>query len=249
MSGKLIAIPGGGSPYIPRLVLEYCDEIRPNVLLIPAASGDNHGVARGSAAMWHQCGVENVAALWLWDRQVRDIHRALNNFHIVWVDGGNTVNLCAVLRAHGVDVALKAFLDRGGIIAGVSAGALCWFSHGLTDSYGPGIEDSPWNQFHAGLGFIDGYFSPHYDDENRRRIFRNMLADVATREPDMRGWAGDDDTAFVFKDGKLFEVVQFKQGAQTFLYHTRNGAVAENQPKARQRWKRSAVARRVPANS
>ena len=82
----------------------------------------------------------------------------------IYVGGGNTASLLAVWRAHGLDRALRAAHDAGIVLAGVSAGSICWFESGTTDSYGPTLQPVD-----GALGFIPGSHSPHYDGEPQRR--------------------------------------------------------------------------------
>jgi dipeptidase E len=88
---------------------------------------------------------------------------------LVYVGGGNTANLLAVWKTHGVDVILRDALDAGGVVAGTSAGAMCWFQAGIKDSFGGGfvpIDD--------GLGVLPGAFCPHFSSEGtRQEMFRD----------------------------------------------------------------------------
>jgi len=82
---------------------------------------------------------------------------------IVLVTGGNTANALAVWRAHGFDEILREAWQRGILLTGWSAGMICWFEHGVTDSFGP--ELAPMEC----LGLLPGSACPHYDGEERRR--------------------------------------------------------------------------------
>jgi peptidase E len=107
--------------------------------------------------------------------------------------------MLAIWRVHGVDRALRRAWEAGVVLAGMSAGAICWFEGGTTDSFGPELAG-----FTDGLGFLGGSFSPHYDGEPRRRpLFRRLVGERAL--PD--GLASDDGAAFVFRGTDLLEVV------------------------------------------
>jgi peptidase E len=82
---------------------------------------------------------------------------------VIYVGGGDTTNMLVLWRCHGLDVALRRAWSEGVVLAGVSAGMLCWFNGGLTDSFG-GLEP-----LHDGLGLIDATACPHYDGEPDRR--------------------------------------------------------------------------------
>ncbi len=99
----------------------------------------------------------------LFDRDGSDLAEVLLAQDAVFVGGGSTLNLLLLWRAHGLDTALRAALEDGVVLSGVSAGMNCWFESSVTDSHGPlrPLED--------GLGFLPGSACPHYDGEAERR--------------------------------------------------------------------------------
>ena len=101
----------------------------------------------------------------LFSRTVEDIPAYLLQQDIVVVAGGNTANMLAVWRVHGVDCALRTAWERGVILTGGSAGSLCWFECGTTDSFNL-LRLAP---LQDGLGFLSGSHCPHYDGEEQRR--------------------------------------------------------------------------------
>jgi peptidase E len=92
---------------------------------------------------------------------------------VILVAGGNTANMLAVWRAHGFDRILREAWDAGVVLSGWSAGMICWFDAGVTDSFGPqlaGLRD--------GLGFLPGSACPHYDGEDLRRpVYERLVRD------------------------------------------------------------------------
>jgi len=126
---------------------------------------------------------------------------------VVYVGGGNTVNMLAVWRAHGLDTILRAAWEAGVILCGTSAGALCWFEGGTTDSMGTGLAP-----LHDGLGFLPGSFCPHYDSElERRPTYRKFVADGLPG-----GYAADDGVGLHFQGTQLVEAVSSRPAAQAF---------------------------------
>ena len=99
----------------------------------------------------------------------------------IYVSGGNTANMLAVWRVHGVDAALREAWERGIVLSGPSAGGLCWFEGGVTDSFGPELA-----RLDDGLGFLPGSFCPHYDTEPERRPTYERLATFADRFDEIR---------------------------------------------------------------
>src|SRR2546430_15385511 len=92
---------------------------------------------------------------------------------VICVGGGNTANMLAIWRVHGMDQALREAWDDGVVLCGVSAGMNCWFECSVTDSFG--LELSA---LRDGLGFLPGSVCPHYDGEERRRpVYQQLVAD------------------------------------------------------------------------
>jgi peptidase E len=91
---------------------------------------------------------------------------------VILVCGGNTANMLAVWRLHGFDRILRDAWDAGVVLTGWSAGMICWFAGGITDSFGPQLRG-----MRDGLGFLAGSACPHYDTEERRRpVYTELVA-------------------------------------------------------------------------
>ncbi len=121
--------------------------------------------------------------------------------------GGNTANLLAVWRAHGVDQLLREAYGQGMLLCGISAGANCWAEGSHTDSFGP------LTYLHDGLGLLPGSVCPHYDSEpGRRPSYRAAVA--AGRLP--AGWAVEDGAGVLFTQGVPTEAVARVPGAEVY---------------------------------
>jgi dipeptidase E len=127
---------------------------------------------------------------------------------VIYVGGGNTANMLAIWRVHGIDRALREVWERGGVLGGWSAGANCWFEDSVTDSFGPTLRD-----LGGGLGLLPGSFCPHYDGEPERRPTYTRLVRDGTLPP---GYAADDDAALHFEGTELREVVSQREGARGY---------------------------------
>ena len=139
---------------------------------------------------------------------------------VILVGGGNTANMLAIWRVHGFDDVLREAWQEGIVLAGWSAGMICWFEAAVTDSFGPQLEG-----MRDGLGFIGGSACPHYDGEELRRpIYRRLVADGFPA-----GLALDDAAAARFSGGELAEVVATAPGARGY----RVGADGEESLEAR----------------
>ncbi len=125
----------------------------------------------------------------------------------IYVGGGNTANMLAIWRAHGFDRLLREAWERDILLCGWSAGMICWFEAGVTDSFGPrlaGMRDL--------LGFVPGSACPHYDsEEGRRGVYRELVANGFPP-----GYAADDDVALHFVGTELREVVASRAGARAY---------------------------------
>jgi len=125
----------------------------------------------------------------------------------IYVAGGNTANMVAIWRAHGFDLVLREAWERGILLCGTSAGMICWFEAGVTDSFGPRLEG-----MRDLLGFLPGSACPHYDSEDRRRVVYRELVDGGFPP----GYAADDDAALHFVGTELREAVRIRDGAQAY---------------------------------
>jgi peptidase E len=196
-----IALVGGGFSMDPdRLlddwVLGLTGAARPRVCFVPTASGDAQSyVDRFHAALDDRC---ETSVLRLFQRDDTDPAATLAEQDVIYVGGGNTANLLAVWRLHGVDRALVRAYHSGVLLCGISAGMICWFSSSLTDSFGPvSVLDD-------GLGLLPGSACPHYNTEPVRRPAYRRAVGMGQLPT---GWALDDGAAALFIDGALSDSV------------------------------------------
>ncbi|KUN31113.1 peptidase S51 dipeptidase E [Streptomyces corchorusii] len=211
--GRRVALLGGGfstdeDGLLDDWLLTRAGNPRPRVCFLPTASGDAPGYAdRFLGAFRSRACVPSV--LPLFRRELDD--DALRTFllaqDVVYVGGGNTANMPAVWRVHGVDWLLREACDRGTLLCGISAGANCWADASHTDSFGPlaSLRD--------GLGLLPGSVCPHYDGEpGRRPSYRQAVAEGTLPG----GWALEDGVGALFTDGRLTEAVTRRPGARLY---------------------------------
>src|SRR5215475_14785237 len=140
---------------------------------------------------------------------VADPEDLLLSQDVVVVGGGSVANMLAVWRVHGLDRIMRRAWESGVVLAGVSAGAICWFGGGTTDSFGPVLRP-----FTAGLGLLPGSYCPHYSSEpTRRPVFQSLVADGTLAA----GIACDDGAAAHFADDELDGVVADRADAAGYL--------------------------------
>ena len=208
MERHIVALGGsfpGDHPPIDGFLLGLTGRERPRVCFLGTATGDAPDrLVRFYAAYAHRSEASHVELFGVPESSPRD--RLLEQ-ELIWVGGGNTASMLAVWRAHGVDEALREAWERGTVLAGSSAGAICWFDAGVTDSFGPGLAAM------RCLGFLPGSACPHYDsEENRRPAFRRLVSSGELPP----GVAADDGAGLRFVGTELAEVVTAVPGARGY---------------------------------
>jgi dipeptidase E len=219
---KQIVAMGGGSfsvepegSALDAYVLALTGQPRPKICFVPTASGD---AAMYITKFYEAFGDRAEAThLGLFGRPRTDMERVLTSQDIIYVGGGNTANMLAVWRVHGVDRMMREAWERGVILTGVSAGMICWFECGVTDSFGPlaALRD--------GLGFLPGSACPHYDGEKDRRPTYQGLV----RGGFPAGYAADDGAALHFVDTDLAACVASRPMARGYRLCAESDTIAE----------------------
>jgi dipeptidase E len=221
--GEQIVAIGGGK--MCREMAEYLVGLtrleRPHVLYIGTAAAEDPEAA---LLMYDRfSGLADVSRLDFFPWPPEDLRSVVIESDLVFVGGGNTANMLAIWRLYGVDELLREALDRGVVLSGSSAGGICWFEHGVTDSFGPQLDAMEC------LGFLPGSFCPHWDDEELRKpryheLLRSGLAG---------GYAADAGVGLRFVDGELEEAVACEEGTKAYRVELREGEIAETPIEAR----------------
>ncbi len=218
MTRQILAIGGAALP--PELdnllLIEYFLKLtrkkKPRVCFIGAAHGDADmgrlrfyaGFSQFSCAPAH---------LPLFARTPRDLESFVMEHDAIYVGGGNTRSMLAVWREWGLDSYLRKAWERGVVLGGASAGSICWFEQGVTDSIA-----GPLTALNC-LGFLPGSNCPHYDSEPQRRpTYRKLVAGGKI----LAGVAADDGAALHYVDGKLLRAVASRPRAKAYRL-TRSG--------------------------
>ncbi len=205
------------NPLLDDFILELAGKACPKICFLPTASGDSAAyIERFYAAF--QPPRSQPAHLSLFSRTVGDLRAFLMAQDVVYVGGGNTANMLAVWRAHGLDRVLREVWEAGVILGGLSAGSVCWFEAGVTDSFG-----HPLVPFRDTLGFLPGSHCPHYDSEAERRIVYPRC--VGEGLP--AGFAVDDGAALVFAGTELLQVVSSRPSARAYRVERSGDSVVE----------------------
>jgi dipeptidase E len=207
-----------GNDAICDLIVELADSPRPRICLLPTASGDPEDqIARFRRAFGERDCLPSVLSLFRLGENPVDIREELLAQDAIYVGGGSLVNLIAIWRAHGLDSVLRECWREGILICGQSAGAMCWFEGGITNSSGLTAAA-------GGLGFLPGSACVHYRAEPVRR--RAFLEAVATRELGP-GLGLEDQTGVLFEDRELVQTVSARDGARAWEVALVDGDVEE----------------------
>ena len=173
--------------------------LRPRVCLVLTASGDDVAYYAGMFEAFSAVGCD-VVPLRLFPQPSADPAQRLAGSDLVWVGGGSVANLLALWRLHGVDTALREAHAHGTILAGVSAGSVCWHAGGTTDSFGPTLRPVL-----DGLGLVPFGNGVHYDSEPQRRPLLHRL--VGEGILPAIAYATDDHIGIWYEGAEATEVV------------------------------------------
>jgi dipeptidase E len=217
-------VPIGGGTFCDGLAWFLCEltgRERPRLLYIGTAMAEHPW---GALRIYDRFGkLAEVSRLEFFPWPPEDLRSVVLDQDVIFVGGGNTANMLAIWQVYGVDGLLREALDAGVVMTGSSAGGICWFERGVTDSFGPQLEPMDC------LGFLPGSFCPHYDDEELRRPrYHELLKDGFPE-----GFAADAGVGLHFVDGELQGVVGCDEGTKAYRVEARDGEVVETPIEAR----------------
>lgn len=184
---KIVAIGGGSMSNgetlsIDQAIIQLTDKKQPTALFIPTASNDDDEYCQTfNTTYGDQLGCK-VDVLKVLDNNLteHEIATKILNADLIYAGRGNALKMMRKWRFTGVSKLLRKAMAQGTVLAGISAGAMCWFAHGHSNSqefYKGGQVGKDWNYTRVKcLGFIDRLiFCPHYHTENRERSFHQMI--------------------------------------------------------------------------
>ncbi|MBK8022575.1 MAG: peptidase E [Chloroflexi bacterium] len=221
---QIIAMGGGGFSMEPdnlaldRYILDQAGIERPKVCFLPQASGESQDYVLRfyKAFATLPCTPSNLS---LFQPHTADLEDFLLSQNVIYVGGGNTKSMLALWREWGLDRILRKALEQGVVLAGISAGAICWFEQGTTDSIPGGLSVLPC------LGFLEGGCSPHYDGEAERRPTLHRFVVSGEIRPTH---AFDDGAAGHFIDGVLHAAVSSRPAARAYFVQGIEGQAQES---------------------
>jgi dipeptidase E len=218
---RRILIAGGnyGTPFI-KYMAELTGKKRPKLLYLPTASADSQS---GIISWFRSCAPLDVYPLAqdsfiASSRQKESWEDVLLTVDGIVASGGNTLNQQAIWKAQGIDLIMRKAWDRGIVLGGASAGSLCWFEEGTTDSRPKELTTVKC------LGFLKGSHCPHYDREaDRRPLYRKLIASGEMKP----GYACDNDAGIYFEDNEVKRVVATRANAKVYYVSASGGEANE----------------------
>ena len=204
---QILAIGGGSTPEpVREHLLALTGKERPRILLVPTASGED--AAQTLRIYDAYAGRADLSRVDFFPWPPEGLLDFTLGHDLILVGGGNTANMLAIWRVHGFDDILREAYEQGILLAGSSAGMICWFEAGVTDSFGPALSG-----LRDGLGLLAGSACPHYDDEEHRRPTYRRLVD---EEGFPAGYAADSGVGLHFVDGEVAEVLTAREEARAY---------------------------------
>ena len=221
-SRNIIAIGGGGfganpgQGIIENYILKQTKKKNPRICFIPTATGDNEAYKVNFYSTFTNlnCYPSHLDFF----KRTPDLNELILNQDAIFVGGGNTKSMLAVWKEWGLDKILKKAYLNGTVMSGVSAGAICWFQNGITDSWASNLKMMPC------LNFVKGTCCPHYDEEPERKpavkklLLTNKIKNV---------YAVDGGAALHIKNEKIFKSVIFKKNKSSYLVDIKKKSINE----------------------
>ena len=217
---KILIAGGGFNTAFIRYMATLTGKTRPRICYLPTANADSPA---GSISWFRMCSPLNVTpfvqeSFIASTQQSQGWEEVLLSMDAIVASGGNTLNQQAIWKAQGIDAILRQAWDRGIVLGGASAGSLCWFEEGTTDSRPKALSTVQC------LGFLKGSHSPHYDREKDRRPLYQKLIGSGEMKP---GYACDNDAGIYFEDNEVKRVVTSRKGAKVYYVSVVGGKATE----------------------
>jgi peptidase E len=201
-----------------RYILDLTRKARPKVCFVPTASAEPADVIATFYDAYTRLGA--TPSVLRFFQRTPDLRETLLSQDVIYVGGGNTKSMLAVWREWGMPDVLREAWRRGIVLAGVSAGAICWFEQGVTDSWAGHLAPLDC------LGFLRHTCCPHYDSESDRRP---SVHDFVARELVSPVLALHDGAAAHYVGRDLHQVLTWKPTARAFTVRTQRGQVVETE--------------------
>ncbi|OFY28892.1 MAG: hypothetical protein A2X09_12810, partial [Bacteroidetes bacterium GWF2_43_11] len=198
-------------------VADLTKKENPKICYLPTASADNLDNIKYWSNICKMLKIDTII-LKVWvssSEKNQSFEDILLNSDAIVVGGGNTLNMLGIWKAQGIDTILQKALKKGIILSGGSAGSICWFQNGISDSRPVNLS------LVNGLGYLPYSNCPHYSDGNRRNLYHQMIINrkIST------GYASDERSGVLFKNGKAVEFVSQSDKQNSYFVYIEKGTV------------------------
>lgn len=222
--GTIVAIGGGEIMHretllIDSFIVKSTGKEKPYALFIPTASGDAEGYTRTFKDVYEQLLGCTTDVLYLVKEQptYKEIKEKINRADIIYVGGGNTVQMMETWRLYKLDQLLIDAYHTGTVLAGLSAGGICWFEQGYGEQDKKRNKEGWWDtEIVKGLGLIEGIFCPHYNESGSEGF------DEWIYKCKKRGYGVENNTALVYMNQTL-SILKSDANANIYMMQAVNG--------------------------
>jgi len=229
--GRFVAIGGGTfeeTDGLVRRIVHLSGKQQPNILFIGTAEQDStNPLTSVKKSFKRVCPGVVVKKLSIIRNTYTDeeIDVLLKEADVIYVGPGNTEFMLEKWAERGISEKLRGIFDRDqAVLCGLSAGAICWFSVGYTDSDAfKGLSEWSYRMIEPGINLFDATFCPHFGDYGRRGFLEEV------KQYDQDGIGLEDCTAFIYDNGKV-SFASSKEGAKAYLFRKENQFLKEEVP-------------------
>lgn len=202
--------------------IPYCftGKEKPKVCFMPTASGDNQAYINYWLESAKKLSIEPFVQKVFIESATQKVsfEEFLLGMDAILVPGGNTLDMIALWQAHGIDKILKKAWEKGIVLSGSSAGAICWFHEGLSDSRPMALSSVKC------LGFLKGSVSPHYhSSKNRASTYQEMILKGDIKP----GYGLDENAGLYFENEKIAKVLAADAKSKVYHIAVEGGSIVE----------------------
>ena len=214
-------------------IVDLTKKDNPKICYLPTASADNQDNIKYWSNICNTLKIDTII-LKVWvssSENNQSFEDILLNSDAIVVGGGNTLNMLGIWKAQGIDTILQKALKKGIILSGGSAGSICWFQNGISDSRPVNLS------LVNGLGYLSYSNCPHYSDENRKNLFHQMIINKKISS----GYASDERAGVLFKNGKAVEFVSQSDKHNSYSVYIEKGTLQAKKMESRILLKKNAL--------
>ena len=222
-TGQIIAIGGGGfgrnpnDPIIEKYILDQSNVSKPKVAFFPTATAEDTQYILNFYKAFSKlnCTPFDVSLF----KKTHNLKSIIERSDVIYIGGGNTKSMLGVFKEWGLDKILIQAYKQGKVLAGVSAGAICWFTQGITDSWAHGLRVMDC------MNLLEGCCCPHYDGEKNRRP---SVIKFLNQKKISSCLAIEDGAAVHYKNNEIYTAVSFYEGKNAYHVSNKNNKIIED---------------------